>query len=1013
MTTSNKNQSGTTGGPAATRGFLVQALVALLEMARPESSFTEITLEPMEGNDQFDFMWRDKNGSYATQVKSTGNSFTKGDVEGWARKLKEVRTDEECTLVLVGNIPPGLVSLRAIDGVKIETKNLDLGAFVEQAAQRLAKFLESENLPSGKALQREMVVDALTTRLQRHATKSRPLSRESFLELLREWINSVPKGKTAVDLSHFEVQKYAPSKLIGREDETQSLNCAWLQVIRETKPRFHIFTFVAAGGEGKTSLVAKWVADLAAQDWTGCDGAFAWSFYSQGASDQNAASSDLFLKEALNFFGNDEDKQYAAGSAGAFEKGQRLARIVGERRSLLILDGLEPLQYPLTSPMPGELKDQGIAALLKGLAADSRGLCIVTTRYSLPDLRAYWQTTAPEEPLLRLSKSAGVDLLQKLGVRKESGTRTEFEKLVEDVKGHALTLNLLGTYLRDAHGGDIRKRDLVKLEEANVEEQAGHAFRVMDAYVKALEGEGEKGKQALAMLRLMGLFDRPATADCLGALWRSSAIAGLTDPLVGMSEAQRNITFKRLQDARLLTVNYDKSGVLLSLDAHPLLREYFAKQLREQRPDAWRKAHRRVYEHLCASTPDKPAPTLEDLQPLYQAVAHGCQAGLQQEVVDKVYVARIMRGREAYVVNKLGAYGSDLGAVACFFEQPWSRVSSLLTEAAQAWLLSQAAFGLRALGRLTEALEPMRVAGDLAVKAERWQNAAIGSSNLSELELTLGDVAGAVGDAEQSVIYADSSGDVFQRMSRCAGHADALHQAGRRDKAEKLFEKAEQMQKERQSDYPLLYSLQGFQYCDLLLAAVERAAWQQILNSPLVSQQSSLVSTCRSVSRRAGQTLEWVTAQHWLLDIALDYLTMGRAALYQAILEKSEIRNSKTEIEKAVEGLRRSGDQDHLPKALLTRAWLRFLTGADTGAESAQGDLDEAWEIAERGGMKLHMADIHLYRARLFFRERAYPWESPKVDLAAAEELINKCGYHRRDEELKDAKGAIEDKAEG
>jgi hypothetical protein len=73
----------------------------------------------------------------------------------------------------------------------------------------------------------------------------------------------------------------------------------------------------------------------------------------------------------------------------------------------------------------------------------------------------------------------------------------------------------------------------------------------------------------------------------------------------------------------------------------------------------------------------------------------------------------------------------------------------------------------------------------------------------------------------------------------------------------------------------------------------------------------------------------------------------------------------------------------------------------------AQSDLDEAWEIAERGPMKLYMADIHLYRARLFFREKKYPWESPPADLAAAEKLINECGYHRRDEELADAKKAI------
>ena len=76
-------------------------------------------------------------------------------------------------------------------------------------------------------------------------------------------------------------------------------------------------------------------------------------------------------------------------------------------------------------------------------------------------------------------------------------------------------------------------------------------------------------------------------------------------------------------------------------------------------------------------------------------------------------------------------------------------------------------------------------------------------------------------------------------------------------------------------------------------------------------------------------------------------------------------------------------------------------------SDLVRADLDEAWDIAERGPMRLHLADIHLHRARLFFREKPYPWNSPQADLAAAEQLINDCGYHRRDEELADAKQAI------
>ncbi|MGC2221994.1 MAG: hypothetical protein WA624_06315, partial [Methylocella sp.] len=738
---------------------------------------------------------------------------------------------------------------------------------------------------------------------------------------------------------------------------------AWAKAQNNETKRPHVLTFVALGGEGKTSLVAKWAACLAHQNWPGCDAVFAWSFYSQGTREQVAASSDVFLKEALTFFG---DPAMAGSARGAFDKGRRLAQLAGERRALLILDGLEPLQYAPGPPMDGKLKDDGIKALLDGLAANNRGLCVVTTRYSIPDLRAYWQTTAPEVNLLRLSKEAGVELLKKLGV---TGAQREFETLVEEVKGHALTLNLLGTWLRDAHAGDIRQRDQVKLEEADAEEQGGHAFRVMDAYVRSFESEGEKGQRALALLRLLGLFDRPADAGCLKALWKAPAIPDLTEPLVGMSEAQRNQAFIRLKDAKLLTVSRDGSGALIALDAHPLVREYFGWRLRERHPEGWRAAHRRLYEHLCATTKDKPEPTLEDLQPLYQAVAHGCQAGMQQEAFG-VFNGRINRGQEAYCARKLGAHGSNLGAIACFFEQPWSRVSPALTEAEQSFLLNAAAYCLRALGRLTEALEPMRASLIMGVKQEDWQNAAIGASNLSELELLLGEVALAVADSEQSVTYAEQSGNTFQRISKRTAHANALHQSGRRAEAEARLREAEDMQAINQPEYPLLYALQSFQFCDLLLGAAERAAWRRMLNSSNIPQPSSLLESCGAVSERAARTLQWAEQGNWsLLDIAHDHLSLGRAALYAAILEGGALDQTdpcRESLQRAVDGLRRAGQQQYLPLGFLTRAWLRCVIGARTGPESAQSDLNEAFEIAERGPMPRHMADIHLYRARLF-----------------------------------------------
>jgi hypothetical protein len=131
----------------------------------------------------------------------------------------------------------------------------------------------------------------------------------------------------------------------------------------------------------------------------------------------------------------------------------------------------------------------------------------------------------------------------------------------------------------------------------------------------------------------------------------------------------------------------------------------------------------------------------------------------------------------------------------------------------------------------------------------------------------------------------------------------------------------------------------------------------------------------------------------------------------------SYLATARRELDAVVDGLRHAGHIGFVPRGLLTRAWLRSLTGARTVPESAQSDLDEAWEIAERGPMPLFQADIHLHRARLFGVRSAergvrndkekYPWESPQADLAEARRLIYKHGYLRRKEELEDAEQAL------
>ncbi|MCI0348716.1 MAG: DUF1552 domain-containing protein, partial [Acidobacteriales bacterium] len=302
-------------------------------------------------------------------------------------------------------------------------------------------------------------------------------------------------------------------------------------------------------------------------------------------------------------------------------------------------------------------------------------------------------------------------------------------------------------------------------------------------------------------------------------------------------------------------------------------------------------------------------------------------------------------------------------------------------------------------------LEPMQAGLENSVAQQNWPAAAIDASNLSQLELTLGELAAAVRDAEQSVDLADRSGDGIQRMLRCTTLADAWHQSGARPDALALFREAEAMEAERQPEYPLLHSLRGFAYCDLLLGDAERMAWITTLADNLAAADrlklEPPLDTLREVEQRAAQTLNWAKERGLsLLTIALDRLTLGRVVLYRAILEDSLFEPARKSLTAAVDGLRAAGTMDNLPRGLLSRGWLRFMEGDSAGAKS---DLDEAWQIAERGAMKLHMADILLHRARLF-RDRAA--------LGAAARLIEETGYHRRDDELADAREALGSPAE-
>jgi len=234
--------------------------------------------------------------------------------------------------------------------------------------------------------------------------------------------------------------------LFGREEELARLDAAW------DSPQTNTVSLVAWGGVGKTALVNKWLLQIGKDNYRGAQCVYGWSFYSQGAAEGKQVSADQFIASALEWFG---DADPTKGSP--WDKGERLAELVRKQRTLLILDGLEPLQYP-PGELGGRLKDAGLQSLLRELARYDPGLCILTTRLGVDDLKEFNGTSMETIDLGNLSAEAGAELLKNFGV---IGTDGELKEAIKEFDGHALALTLLGSYLAVAYHGDIRQRDKV------------------------------------------------------------------------------------------------------------------------------------------------------------------------------------------------------------------------------------------------------------------------------------------------------------------------------------------------------------------------------------------------------------------------------------------------------------------------------------------------------------------------------------------------------------------------
>lgn len=742
--------------------------------------------------------------------------------------------------------------------------------------------------------------------------------------------------------------------IIPRDKELASLDAAWLS------PQTNLVSIVRRAGEGKTSLVNAWLKRmLAADNYAGAQCILAWSFHNQGATETTVSSADEFIYFALRKL---SDPGPCDGSA--WDKGARLASLIRKNRTVLILDGVEVLQHP-PGPIGSNIEDDGLRCLVRELAAQNNGLCVITSQFPLSDLEDYSEPLVDTIDLPSLTDSEGARLLQLLGV---TGNQKEREGVARDLGGNVLAISLLGNYLKRACRGNIFYRDEVR----DLFEQSREGEHVKS--VITLYEEMFKGKPELDILRIMGLLDRPATSDAVCCLRSAPYVRGLTTRLRDLSEQAWNLAIRNLRDAELLTPEDPQDPQCL--DSHPLIRKCMRDQLRKSKPKAWEAGHRRLYDYYVSVVEKESLGSIEDTAPLYAAITHGCAAGLHPEVLDNVYWRKLQQERE-FVGSRPTSPGANLAALAQFFEEPWEKPASTLSPKQKAFVLQEAGHYLFVLGRASEALQPMRKAIEGRRALEDWAGACRNTHHLRLFHLTLGHFDIALQLARESVILADRSEDDYRRMATRCGLAQVHHYMGRLVDAKRIFEEAERIQAEMEPRFPILCSFWGFFYCEFL---VTQRRTDQV-------QDRAMQALDRARIKQEGPLIE-----------GLHHLSIAQSLTAQI----QETRTSSVEklcvhIDSAANGIRQSGQQHHLCSALLARAKLARILG-NNGL--AARDLAEVQEIVERSGMRIYDVDRLIELSHLLAAMGDMTSARTQRDLAC--DLVLELGYHRRDNDLAD-----------
>jgi tetratricopeptide (TPR) repeat protein len=337
-----------------------------------------------------------------------------------------------------------------------------------------------------------------------------------------------------------------------------------------------VLALVGIGGSGKTALVCRFLQELPGSGLEHPDipgnenlpypeGIFVWSFY----DNPNVEAFMLSIYEYLT--------KREGGTGPARDLTYRVIRFMEQsrfHRVLIVIDGLEVVQEGLSSPGGfGLLRDSSLRHLVRRLAQGGLGFrMIITSRFPFPDLLAfhgagYWLVETDNlEPLSARS------LLKSRGVL---GTDADLNALIRDYGNHALTLDHLGTLLRDFFDGDPQRASELPplgttLGDAYAEYQAYRLSRIFSFYQLHLP------PNELRVLETLCVFRVPVPLTSIIQIFASDE-KGEPRAVPQMNEVTIRSVLSQLRSRRLISFYGNKERTTCSV--HPAIRDHFYRAM--------------------------------------------------------------------------------------------------------------------------------------------------------------------------------------------------------------------------------------------------------------------------------------------------------------------------------------------------------------------------------------------------------------------------------------------------